>query len=107
MNIMLSNVRARIQEIGIRKALGATRRDIRFQFLFEAVIISLSGGALGCMVGLALPMAVRVFTGYDFPINLCSVAIALASASLVGVIFGTIPAIRAAQLDPIAALRYE
>ena len=107
MNIMLANVRARTREIGIRKALGATNREIKYQFLAEAVIISLIGGIVGIFVGLALPLSVRVFTGYDLPISAWSVAIALAAATSVGVFFGTMPATRAAQLDPVEALRDE
>jgi putative ABC transport system permease protein len=107
MNIMLANVRARTREIGIRKALGATNREIKYQFLAEAVIISLIGGIVGTIVGLALPLSVRVFTNYDLPISGWSVAIALAAATSVGVFFGTVPATRAAQLDPVEALRDE
>lgn len=107
MNIMLASVRARIQEIGIRKALGATCREIRMQFLSEAIIISLAGGTVGCLVGLALPVAMWMLTGYDFPINLWSILVALSAASLVGIAFGTLPAAHAARLDPIESLRYE
>jgi putative ABC transport system permease protein len=107
MNIMLANVRARVREIGIRKALGATRREIKLQFLAEAVIISLTGGVAGIVVGLAPPLAVRLFTDYDFPISGLSVFIALVAATVVGIIFGTVPATRAAQLDPVEALKYE
>ncbi len=107
MNIMLANVRARVREIGIRKALGATYREIKLQFLAEAIIISLTGGVVGCIVGLALPLSIRFFTDYAIPISYWSVVIALASATLVGVIFGTVPATRAAQLDPVEALKYE
>jgi putative ABC transport system permease protein len=107
MNIMLANVRARTREIGIRKALGATYREIKMQFLAEAVIISLIGGIAGILVGLALPLSVRVFTDFDLPISGWSVAIALAAATSVGVFFGTMPATRAAQLDPVEALRDE
>jgi putative ABC transport system permease protein len=107
MNIMLANVRARVREIGIRKALGATRREIKLQFLAEAVIISLTGGVVGTVIGLAPPLAVRAFTEYAIPISPWSIVIALTSATLVGVIFGTVPATRAAQLDPVEALKYE
>ena len=107
MNIMLAGVRARVREIGIRKALGATRREIKLQFLTEAVIISLTGGVVGSIVGLALPVSARVFTDFAIPITPWSVVIALGSAMLVGVIFGTVPATRAAQLDPVDALKYE
>ncbi len=107
MNIMLANVRARIREIGIRKALGATYREIKLQFLAEAVIISLTGGVVGTIVGLALPLSVRLFTDYKLPISIWSVVVALAAAVLVGVIFGTVPATRAAQMDPVESLKYE
>ena len=107
MNIMLATVRARTREIGIRKALGATYREIKYQFLAEAIIISLIGGLVGTAVGLAAPLAVRLFTDYVVPISPWSVAIALAAAMLVGVVFGTIPATRAAQMDPVESLKYE
>jgi putative ABC transport system permease protein len=107
MNIMLANVRARIREIGIRKALGATYREIKLQFLAEAVIISLAGGLVGVLVGLAVPLSIRFFTDYALPVSGWSIVIALAAATAVGVIFGTVPATRAAQMDPVEALKYE
>jgi len=107
MNIMLATVRSRIREIGIRKALGATYREIKLQFLTEAVLISLAGGVIGSVVGLALPLSIRLFTDYDFPISWLSVLIAMAAATMVGVVFGTVPATRAAQLNPVDALKYE
>jgi putative ABC transport system permease protein len=107
MNIMLANVRSRVREIGIRKALGATYREIKLQFLAEAVIISLVGGIVGIIVGLALPLSIRFFTDYNLPISVWSVVIALTAATAVGVIFGTVPATRAAQMDPVEALKYE
>jgi putative ABC transport system permease protein len=107
MNIMLANVRSRIREIGIRKALGATAREIKLQFLMEAIFISLAGGTIGAILGLAPPLAARFFTAYKVPISLWSVVIALATSVLVGVIFGTLPATRAAQLDPVESLKYE
>jgi len=107
MNIMLANVRARVREIGIRKALGATYREIKLQFLAEAIIISLTGGLAGCVVGLSLPLSIRFFTDYAIPISPLSVVIALSAATIVGVVFGTVPATRAAQMDPVEALKYE
>ena len=107
MNIMLATVRSRIREIGIRKALGATRREIKLQFLAEAVIISLSGGVVGTLLGLMLPLSVRFLTEYTLPISPWSIFIALASATLVGIVFGTVPATRAAQMDPVESLKYE
>lgn len=107
MNIMLATVSARIREIGIRKAMGATSREIRFQFLSEAVLISLIGGVIGIIIGLAIPFSVRYLTEYRIPISGLSAIIAIIVSSLVGIIFGTIPATRAAQLDPVESLRYE
>jgi putative ABC transport system permease protein len=107
MNIMLATVSARIREIGIRKAIGATNREIRFQFLSEAILISLIGGVLGIVIGLAIPFSIRYFTAYRIPISGLSAIIAIVVSSLVGILFGTVPAIRAAQLDPVESLRYE
>jgi len=107
MNIMLATVSARIREIGIRKAIGATKREIRFQFLSEAILISLIGGTLGIVIGLAIPFSLRYLTAYRIPISGLSAIIAIIVSSLVGIIFGTLPAARAAQLDPVESLRYE
>jgi putative ABC transport system permease protein len=107
MNIMLANVRTRIREIGIRKAIGATRREIRLQFLTEAVLISLAGGVVGTVLGLAVPLSLRFLIEVHIPISGLSAIISIAVASLVGVIFGTVPAARAAQLDPVEALHHE
>ena len=107
MNIMLATVTSRIREIGIRKAVGATNREIRFQFLSEAILISLIGGFAGIVIGLAIPYSVRFLTEYRIPISGLSAIIAIVVSSVVGVIFGTVPAARAAQLDPVESLRYE
>ena len=107
MNIMLATVTSRIREIGIRKAIGATNREIRFQFLAEAILISLIGGFVGIVIGLAIPYSVRFLTEYRMPISGWSAIIAIVVSSVVGVIFGTVPAARAAQLDPVESLRYE
>jgi len=107
MNIMLATVRSRIREIGIRKALGATAREIKLQFLIEAVFISLSGGFVGAVLGIAVPVSIRLFTNYHIHISVWSVVIALVTSSMVGVIFGTLPANRAAQMDPVESLKYE
>jgi len=107
MNIMLATVSSRIREIGIRKALGATNREIQFQFLSEAILISLVGGVIGAAIGLALPFSVRFLTNYRLPISGLSAIVAVAVSSLVGVLFGTVPAARAAKLDPVESLRYE
>ena len=107
MNIMLATVSSRIREIGIRKAMGATNREIRFQFLSEAVLISLVGGFAGVVIGLALPFSVRFLTEYRIPISGLSAIVAIVVSSLVGILFGTVPAARAAKLDPVESLRYE
>jgi len=107
MNIMLATVSARIREIGIRKAIGATNREIQFQFLSEAILISLFGGIVGIILGLALPFSVRFVSDYRLPISGWSAIVALVVSSAVGILFGTVPASRAAQLDPVESLRYE
>ncbi|MBV9182517.1 MAG: ABC transporter permease [Acidobacteria bacterium] len=107
MNIMLATVSARIREIGIRKALGATNREIRFQFLSEAILISVGGGLVGVVIGLALPYSVRFLSEYRLPVSGLSAIVAILVSSLVGILFGTVPAARAAKLDPVESLRYE
>ena len=107
MNSMLANVQSRLKEIGIRKALGATRREIRMQFLTESVFMSLSGGLLGTIIGVALPLSLGLFTNFNIPVSPWSAVIALATSVIVGVAFGTLPAQRAARLDPVATLKYE
>ena len=107
MNSMLANVQSRLKEIGIRKALGATAREIRLQFLTEAVFLSLSGGIIGTLLGLAIPISVGLLTPFKIPVSLWSAVIALATSVLVGVLFGTLPANRAARLDPVQTLKYE
>jgi putative ABC transport system permease protein len=105
MNIMLATVTSRIREIGIRKAIGATNRAIRFQFLAEAILIAFAGGITGILAGLAIPYSVRFLTDYRLPISGLSAIIAIVVSSAVGIIFGTIPATRASQLDPVESLR--
>jgi len=107
MNIMLATVSARIREIGIRKALGATRREILFQFLSEAILISVGGGLIGVVIGLAIPYSVRFLTQFRIPISGLSAIVAIVVSSFVGILFGTVPATRAAKLDPVESLRYE
>jgi putative ABC transport system permease protein len=107
MNSMLANVQSRIKEIGIRKALGATSREIRLQFLTEAVFLSLSGGMIGTILGLAIPFTLGLLTPFKIPINPWSAVISLTTSVLVGVLFGTLPANRAARLDPVQTLKYE
>jgi putative ABC transport system permease protein len=107
MNIMLATVTSRTREIGIRKAVGATNAEIRLQFLAEAILISFIGGIIGIIVGLAIPYSARFLTNYRIPISGLSAIIAIVVSSVVGIIFGTVPAARAAQMDPVESLRYE
>jgi putative ABC transport system permease protein len=107
MNIMLMSVNERTREIGIRKSLGATRRDIRRQFLIEAVTLSTVGGMLGVAGGWALSMAVSAATPLPARVTLWSVGVALALGAGTGILFGVYPAARAARLEPITALRAE
>ncbi|MBL0169396.1 MAG: ABC transporter permease [Gemmatimonadaceae bacterium] len=107
MNIMLVSVTERTREIGVRKALGATKLNILFQFLIEAVVLCLLGGAIGVLMGAGGGMAMTKFFNFKTEISSQSVVLAFAFSAAVGVIFGVWPARRAASLDPITALRYE
>jgi putative ABC transport system permease protein len=107
MNIMLMSVNERTREIGVRKSLGATRRDIRRQFLAEAVTLSLAGGALGLLLGAAMAGLIGVISPLPARVTPWSVAVALGLGAGVGIVFGVYPATRAARLDPITALRAE
>lgn len=106
-NIMLTTVLDRTREIGIRKALGATHRDIYLQFLAEALFISLSGGVLGTLIGTAIPYLCRLFTTIDVPLSPASVIVGICVSAFVGMAAGVIPAVRAARMPPIESLRYE
>jgi putative ABC transport system permease protein len=108
MNIMLVTVTERTREIGVRMAVGASRREIMLQFLTEAVLISVGGGAFGILAGVALPVSVQYFVdNFRIPISVWSIVIAFTVSSLVGLIFGILPASRASKLNPTEALRYE
>lgn len=112
MNIMLVSVTERTREIGLRKAVGASEQDILSQFLIEAVILTLSGGIAGILLGsgtsfLAYLIAKNFITGWVFTVPLNAIVLAFTVATLVGLLFGIYPARRAAKLDPIEALRYE
>ncbi len=107
MNIMLATVASRIQEIGIRKALGARRSEIGLQFLLESTLISLMGGILGVVLGCIVPFTVHLFSGLQLQFSWISVVVALFVSAALGVAFGTAPAKRAALLDPVECLRYD
>jgi putative ABC transport system permease protein len=107
MNIMLVSVRERTREIGIRKAIGARAGDILAQFLVEALTLSVIGGLLGVALGLGVSALIARVAGWNFAFTPATLAAAVASSLLVGVVFGVWPARQAARLDPIAALRYE
>ncbi len=107
MNIMLATVHSRIHEIGVRMAVGATRRAILLQFLCEAVFVALLGGSVGIVVALGIPISLNLFTDYHPPISVLSAVVALFVSSLIGIAFGLTPAQSAAQLDPVECLRRE
>jgi putative ABC transport system permease protein len=107
MNIMLMTVNERTREIGLRKSLGATRADIRRQFLVEALVLTSAGGLLGVLSGWALAFGVSTFTPLPAKMTFWSVGLALAVGTAAGMLFGVYPASRASRLDPIAALRVE
>ena len=107
MNIMLVAVTERTREIGIRTAIGARQRDVRLQFLVEAVLMSAAGGAAGVVLGLALARGLTAWFGWPTEVPVQVVVAAVAAAALIGIAFGLLPASRAADLEPIDALRTE
>jgi len=107
MNIMLANVSERTREIGIRRAIGATKGAILAQFLVETVLICLTGGAMGILLGFGLAHLIALYARWETAFSFGSVLIAFGTAALVGLVFGLFPARRAAQLDPVQALRAE
>ena len=107
MNIMLVSVRERTREIGIRKSIGARSRDILAQFLVESVTLSLVGGLVGVVFGVAATFAISTFADWNVSLDLATIAIAVGFSVAIGVIFGVWPARQAARLDPISALRHE
>jgi macrolide transport system ATP-binding/permease protein len=107
MNIMLVSVTERTREIGIRKAVGARRKDILAQFLTEALVVSITGGAIGILLGWLISALVSSLAGWPTVVTASSILLAVGFSALIGVIFGLWPAQKAARLNPIDALRYE
>ena len=107
MNIMIVSVTERTREIGIRMSIGARRSDIRNQFLIEALALSLIGGVIGMLIGFAFGFLITSATGLPFVITLVSILLPFVISSIIGIVFGLYPAVRASKLDPIVALRTE
>jgi putative ABC transport system permease protein len=107
MNIMLLAVTERTKEVGLRMAVGARARDVLLQFLAEAVTLSLVGGVLGVIVGIAAAGGLRQFLRFSTELSMAGIVLAFAIAAAIGVFFGYYPARRASQLEPIDALRFE
>lgn len=107
MNIMLASVLERTREIGVRRSLGATQKDIMQQFLIESVLLSLLGGIIGIMLGYGLALGITLYSDWETAVSIWAVALSFGVSSGVGVVFGYFPAKKAAELNPIEALRYE
>jgi putative ABC transport system permease protein len=104
---MMISVTERTREIGVRKALGARRQEVLLQFLAEAAVLTSVGGILGILLGAGIGVSVNLATGFPVSLPLWSFAMGLGFSATVGIVAGMVPAVRAANLDPIEALRYE
>jgi putative ABC transport system permease protein len=107
MNIMLVSVKERTREIGVRKAIGARRAEIKRQFLYEAMVLTMTGGVIGIILGILLSLLIKSLSGLPISVNLFSIIAALAVSTSVGLFFGIYPASQAAKLNPVDALHYE
>ena len=107
MNIMLATIMERTREIGVRRALGAMKKEIRTQFLIEAMTLSITGGLIGVFLGLSISFSISMVTDVTTSVTIFSVFIAFSVSVMVGIVFGFLPAKKAAELNPIDALRYE
>ncbi len=107
MNIMLVSVKERVKEIGLRKAIGARKKDIRVQFLIESALLTFSGGITGILLGVGISVLITVLAGWSVKISVYSIVLSTVVSVAIGIVFGLWPAVQAAKLDPIEALRYE
>lgn len=107
MNIMLASVMERIREIGVRRAIGATKKDIIFQFLAEAILISITGGLIGILVGVIMANLITASTDIKTIVSFASIMLSFGVAAGVGIIFGWLPARKAADQDPVESLRHD
>lgn len=107
MNIMLTSVMERTREIGVRRTVGATRRDVTLQFLMETLLMTLTGGVLGIIIGVGVSWGITAYAGWSTRVSPLAVALAVIVSIIVGLVFGIYPAVKAAQLEPVDALRYE
>jgi putative ABC transport system permease protein len=107
MNIMLASVTERTREIGIRRAIGAKRRQIISQFIIETVVLSTAGGIIGIGLGIGIPRLITYFSGMPTIVTGYSILLSAGISISVGIVFGLYPAVRAANVDPIVALRHE
>ena len=107
MNIMLATVLERTREIGVRRAIGATQRDIKRQFIFESFAISALGGILGIVFGISLSLIISTFAGWPVGWSIYAILLSVGVCAFIGLVFGIYPAIQASKLDPIEALRHD